>query len=50
MDEYIKLEDAINAMQKLYEEDMELFSVKIAETFDAERAIEALKSLTKARL
>lgn len=44
-DEYIKLDDAILAMQKLYQEDVDSYGVEIPETFDAERAIEALKQL-----
>lgn len=44
-DKYIKLDDAILAMQKLYQEDVDSYGVEIPETFDAERAIEALKQL-----
>lgn len=45
-DKYIKLDDVISAMQKLYQDDIESYGVEIPETFDAERAIEALKQLT----
>ena len=38
MDEYIKFDDAIKAMDELEEEDIESYGCKCAECFDGERA------------
>lgn len=48
MGKLIELQDAIDAMKKLYDEDMETYGIKILETFDCDRAIEALNALPSA--
>lgn len=48
MKEYIERETACAIMQQLDDEDVELYGVKIAEGFDGERAISALKSILAA--
>ena len=43
-------QDAIDAMQRLEDEDIETYGVKIQEGFDGERAIEALNSIEAVRV
>jgi len=47
MEEYIKFDDAIKAMDDLEEEDIEAYGCKIPEGFDGERARLALCLLPK---
>lgn len=49
MDEegYISLKEALDLMDKLYQEDIQRFGVEIPETFDSKRAKSALKLLPK---
>lgn len=44
----ISLEDAITAMEKLYEDDLEAYGCDIPECFNSDRAIDALKKLKPA--
>lgn len=48
MDDLISRQQAIDAMEKLYQEDVEMYGCSIPECFDAERANEALKQLQPA--
>ena len=41
-------QDAIDAMKKLYDADLEAYGCEIPEMFDCDRAIEALKELPSA--
>ena len=49
MNDLISRAEAINAMEKLYDEDVEAYGCEIPETFDCDRVIEALKKLTSAQ-
>jgi len=45
MNDTISRQSAIGAMKRLYDEDLEAYGCEIPETFDCDRAIEALKEL-----
>ena len=45
----IRRRDAIDAMKKLYDEDVEAYGCEIPETFDCDRAIEELNALPSAQ-
>ena len=49
MNDLISRTAAIDAMEKLYEEDLELYGCEIPEMFHSDRAIEALNALPSAQ-
>lgn len=49
MNDLISRQSAINAMKKLYDEDLEAYGCEIPEMFDCDRAIEALNELPSAQ-
>ena len=50
MNDLISRAEAINAMKRLYDEDLEAYGCEIPEMFDCDMAIEALKELPSAQL